>query len=45
MIDWTEIPDGEIWESFGRDFLVSLGLTVIAEPGRGADGGRDILMT
>lgn len=44
MIDWTEVPDGETWELFARDFLVSLGMAVIAEPARGADGGRDILM-
>ena len=45
MIDWTEIRNGEDWESFARDFLVSLGLRVVAEPGRGADGGRDLILS
>lgn len=43
MIDWTEIPDGDTWELFARDFLQSLGLVIQVEPGRGPDGGRDII--
>lgn len=45
MIDWTEIPDGDSWELFARDFLASLGLTIMVPPGRGADGGRDLIVS
>jgi hypothetical protein len=45
MIDWTEIPDGDTWELFARDFLVALGFVVDVGPGRGADAGRDLLVS
>src|SRR5690242_12676952 len=45
MIDWTEIPDGDSWELFARDFLAELGLVIDIGPGRGADAGRDLLVS
>lgn len=46
MIDFTEIDsDGEIWELFTRDFLEEIGFYVESSPGRGADGGKDLLVT
>lgn len=49
LIDFTEIPQSngnafqqDIFEKFCRDFLQSLGYTIISEPARGADGGIDI---
>lgn len=45
IVDFTEIsPDGEQWEFFGRDFLTELGFTIEADPNRGPDGGKDILV-
>ena len=44
MIDYKEIKDGEAWELFCRDYLVAQGLVVEIPPGRGADGGRDLLV-
>ncbi|MEJ8310112.1 restriction endonuclease [Agrobacterium larrymoorei] len=44
MIDFKEIPDGDAWEEFCRDYLVALGLVVDVPPGRGPDGGRDLLV-
>lgn len=44
MIDFTEIADGDAWEAFCRDYLVAKGLTVEVPPGRGPDGGRDLLV-
>jgi len=46
MIDFREIPsDGETWELFARDFLQEIGFFVESGPDRGADRGRDILVT
>lgn len=46
MIDFKEIDsDGENWELFSRDFLEELGFYVESSPGRGADGGKDLLVT
>lgn len=46
MIDFTEIDsDGENWELFARDFLEELGFYIESQPDRGADGGKDLLVT
>lgn len=46
MLDFKEIPpDGEVWEQFAEEFLSTLGLTTDSPPDRGADGGKDLLMT
>jgi hypothetical protein len=45
MIDWKEIPDGDTWELFARDFLAESGFVIDQEPGRGPDGGRDIVVS
>lgn len=45
MIDWTEIPNGDTWELFARDFLAELGFVIDVGVGRGADGGRDMLVS
>ena len=44
MIDYKEITDGESWELFCRDYLVAQHLVVEMPPGRGPDGGRDLLV-
>lgn len=44
MIDFTEIPDGDSWEVFCRDYLVALGLVVEIPPAKGPDGGLDLLV-
>ncbi|GLQ53935.1 hypothetical protein [Devosia nitrariae] len=33
MIDFKEIPDGDAWEAFYRDYLMALGLVVSVPPG------------
>ncbi len=46
LIDFTEIdPDGEVWELFARDFLKELGFFIESTPDRGADGGKDLLIS
>lgn len=46
LVSFTEIEaDGEIWESFARDFLQELGFFIERVPDRGADGGKDLLIT
>ncbi len=46
MIDFKEIPDdGEVWEQFARDFLAETGFQIETPPDRGADGGKDFLVT
>lgn len=46
MINFAEIDsDGEVWESFARDFLEELGFYIESAPDRGADGGKDLLIT
>lgn len=51
IIDFKEIPpansgngDQDSFELFARDFVVEiLGLKIISQPNRGADGGKDFL--
>ncbi len=46
MIDFTEIPDdGEQWELFARDLLTQLGYSIKSGPDRGADAGKDLLVS
>lgn len=45
MIEFNEIPDGESWELFARDFLSEFGFFIESPPDRGADGGKDMLIT
>jgi len=45
MINLNEIVNGEDWELFARDFLVEMGFYVESSPDRGADGGKDLLIT
>lgn len=44
-IDFAEITDGERWESFAQAFFDTLGLVIEIPPGRGPDGGRDLLVS
>jgi len=44
MIDLKEIPDGETWELFARDFLKTIGFVIEEGPDRGPDQGRDMLV-
>ncbi len=44
MIDYREIDNSDAWESFCRDYLVAQDLVVEIPPGRGPDGGRDLLV-
>lgn len=45
MIDFKEIGSPEVWELFARDYLVELGFVVEVPPGRGADQGRDLVVS
>lgn len=45
MINYNEILDGEAWELFARDFLETYGFFIQSQPSRGADGGKDFLVT
>lgn len=45
MLDYAEIKDDETWELFARDYLEELGFKIIVPPGRGADQGRDLLIS
>lgn len=46
LVNLNEIdPDGETWEMFARDFLQELGFFIETVPDRGADGGKDLLIT
>jgi hypothetical protein len=46
MIDFTEIPfDSDLWELFSRDFLHEMGFHIETPPDRGADAGKDMLVT
>lgn len=45
MINYKEITDGESWELFTRDFLNDLGFLIENPPSRGADGGKDLIVT
>ena len=51
VLDFKEIPEAhkatgeqDKFELFARDFFAHLGYKIIREPGRGADGGADILI-
>ncbi|WP_110096533.1 PDDEXK family nuclease [Novacetimonas maltaceti] len=46
MIDFCEIDwkTGDKWQEFAQIFLRSLGYDVIFPPGRGPDGGKDLLV-
>lgn len=45
-IDFTELPyDSDLWEFFARDFLAQLGFSIDSPPSRGADGGKDMLIS
>lgn len=46
LVDLREIPsDGDEWEAFSRDFLVALGFAIETPPNRGADGGKDLIVS
>lgn len=45
MIDFKEIQEGETWELFARDFLSELGFFIETSPDRGADAGKDLLVS
>lgn len=52
IIDFKEIPQANIangnqdcFELFAREFFVALGFTIIEDPDRGQDGGRDLLIS
>lgn len=45
LIDFREILSGEQWELFARDFFVSQKFVIESSPGRGADGGKDLLIS
>lgn len=52
LIDFNEIPksnvaDGnqDIFELFAREFFSALGFSIIEDPDRGQDGGRDIIIS
>jgi hypothetical protein len=45
MINFSEISSGEVWELFARDFLTELGFYIESSPDRGADAGKDLLVT
>ncbi len=51
VLDFKEIPEAHIasgeqdkFELFARDFFEQLGYKIIREPGRGADGGADLII-
>lgn len=50
-VNFKEIPqantgagDQDTFELFARDFLIAQGYSIIREPGRGADKGRDLII-
>jgi hypothetical protein len=45
MINFAEIQNGETWELFARDFLTELGFYIESTPDRGADAGKDFLVS
>ncbi len=46
MVDFKEISEGgEAWEQFARDFLAEIGFQIETSPDRGADAGKDFLVT
>jgi hypothetical protein len=51
IIDFNEIPpansshgDQDLFELFARDFVQAIGLKIEEHPGRGQDGGKDLLL-
>jgi hypothetical protein len=44
MIDFKEISS-ENWELFARDFFSALGFVIEIDPSRGADAGRDLIIS
>ncbi|WP_243438373.1 hypothetical protein [Fundidesulfovibrio soli] len=45
MIDFKEITSPEIWELFARDFLADVGFKIVSSPDRGADEGKDFIVS
>ncbi|MBI4806075.1 MAG: restriction endonuclease [Desulfovibrio sp.] len=45
MIDFKEISSPEVWELFTRDFLADMGFDIVSSPDRGADGGKDFIVS
>ena len=46
MINYMELAnDGEKWELFARDFFETLGYTIENPPDRGADDGKDLIIS
>src|SRR5258707_8268035 len=45
LIDFAEIRTGEVWELFAAQYLKEIGFTIESEPGRGSDGGKDLIVT
>src|SRR5579859_1135138 len=52
VIDFCEIPEAHLssgkqdcFELFTRDFLESLGYDIVESPSRGADGGKDLIVS
>lgn len=52
LINFREIPkantgvgDQDDFELFARDFLSEIGYVVVEQPARGADGGKDLIVT
>ena len=46
MINFKEIPfNNDDWELFARDFLIEQGFFIESPPDRGADSGKDLLVT
>lgn len=45
LLDFREIVSGEQWELFARDFFISQKFVIESSPGRGADGGKDLLIS
>ncbi|PZP54955.1 MAG: restriction endonuclease [Micavibrio aeruginosavorus] len=45
MIDFKEITSGENWELFARDFFSQIDFIIDEDPSRGADGGKDLVIS
>lgn len=52
IIDFKEIPKANVaggeqdsFELFAREFLSALGLSIVEDPDRGQDGGRDLIVS
>jgi hypothetical protein len=44
-IDFSEVGSWENWELFARDLLIQLGFVIEVGPGRGADQGKDMIVS